>query len=56
MKSEKELKEIVREKYADIALQDKAVNASSCCGATSSSKEVYNVMMDDYTGTEGYVV
>ncbi|MDP2187188.1 MAG: arsenite methyltransferase [Sphingobacteriaceae bacterium] len=47
-------KQIVREKYSEIALQDKAVNASSCCGATNSSKEVYNIMMDDYSDLQGY--
>lgn len=54
MKTSEELKEIVREKYSAIALQDKAVNAASCCGATTSSKEVYNIMMDDYTEVGGY--
>lgn len=47
-------KQIVREKYSEIALQDKALNAASCCGATNSSKEVYNIMMDDYSELDGY--
>ena len=55
MNTEQELKNVVRTKYAEIAEQGKAENASSCCGATTASEEVYNVMMDDYTGTEGYV-
>lgn len=55
MKNEAELKEIVRERYAKIAQQGKAENASSCCGATTPSNKVYNIMMDDYTDTEGYV-
>lgn len=54
MLSEDQKKQIVREKYSEIALQDKAVNASSCCGATNSSKEVYNIMMDDYSDLKGY--
>ena len=54
MKTELELKEIVRQKYAEIALQDKEVNASSCCGAGGCSTEVYNIMTDDYTGMQGY--
>lgn len=54
MLNEAQKKQIVREKYSEIALQDKALNASSCCGATSSSKEVYNIMMDDYSDLEGY--
>ena len=55
MKTEKELKEIVQQKYASIANQDTAVNAASCCGATVSSEEVYNIMTDDYSEVEGHV-
>ena len=54
MKTELELKEIVKQKYGEIALQDKEVNASSCCGAGGCSTEVYNIMTDDYTGMQGY--
>lgn len=54
MKSEQELKEIVKERYAKIAEQGKAENASSCCGATTPSNKVYNIMMDDYSETSGY--
>lgn len=55
MEKEQELKDLVKEKYALIAKQGKAENAASCCGATTSSNKVYNIMTDDYTGTEGYV-
>ena len=55
MKKEQELKDIVRERYTKIAEQEKVENASSCCGATTPTNKVYNIMMDDYTGTEGYV-
>ena len=55
MKSEKELKQVVREKYSKIAEQEAAVNAASCCGATSPSSKIYNIMMDDYSQVEGYV-
>ena len=54
MKTEQELKEIVREKYSKIALQEKDVNAASCCGATTPSNKIYNIMMDDYTEIDGY--
>jgi ubiquinone/menaquinone biosynthesis C-methylase UbiE len=54
MNTEQELKNIVKEKYDKIAHQDKADNASSCCGATRPSNKIYNIMMDDYTGLEGY--
>lgn len=55
MKEEQELKSIVKERYARIAEQDKDENASSCCGATQPSNKVYNIMMDDYSETKGYV-
>lgn len=52
-----QLKQIVKEKYSQIATQDKTVNASSCCGATSGCATVdYSVMADDYTQLQGYVV
>lgn len=55
MNSEKDLKALVRDRYARIAEQGKAENAASCCGATTPSNKVYNIMMDDYTGTDGYI-
>ncbi|MCF6352113.1 MAG: arsenite methyltransferase [Cyclobacteriaceae bacterium] len=55
MKTEEELKQVVKDKYSKIALQDKATNAASCCGATTPTNKVYNIMMDDYTEVEGYV-
>lgn len=54
MTNEQELKELVRQKYSEIALQDKETNAASCCGAGGCSTEVYNIMSDDYTKLEGY--
>ena len=54
MKKEQELKEIVKDKYSRIAEHGKAENASSCCGATTSSNKVYNIMTDDYSETDGY--
>lgn len=54
MPTEQELKDLVREKYSEIALQDKETNMSSCCGSGCCSEEVYNIMSDDYTKMEGY--
>jgi ubiquinone/menaquinone biosynthesis C-methylase UbiE len=54
MKTDNELKEMVRQKYSEIALQDKETNQSSCCGAGGCSTEVYNIMSEDYTDLEGY--
>jgi SAM-dependent methyltransferase len=54
METTEQLKELVRQKYSEIALQDKGTNQSSCCGAGGCSTEVYNIMSDDYTNLEGY--
>ncbi|MEI6949902.1 arsenite methyltransferase [Paraflavisolibacter sp. H34] len=54
MQTQEQLKEIVRQKYSEIALQDKETNQSSCCGSGCCSTEVYNIMSDDYQQLEGY--
>jgi SAM-dependent methyltransferase len=54
MSTDQELKELVRQKYSEIALQDKDTNAASCCGSGCCSTEVYNIMTDDYSQLEGY--
>ena len=54
MENSEKLKEIVRQKYSEIALQDKETNQSSCCGSGCCSTEVYNIMSDDYSDLEGY--
>lgn len=52
--TENDVKEMVRQKYSEIALQNKEDNQSSCCGSGCCSTEVYNIMTDDYTAVEGY--
>lgn len=54
METQEQIKDMVKQKYSEIALQDKAENASSCCGAGGCSTEVYNIMTDDYTDMKGY--
>lgn len=54
MKDSDQIKEMVKQKYSEIALQDQKTNASSCCGAGGCSTEVYNIMTDEYTHLEGY--
>ena len=54
METQDNVKEMVKQKYSEIALQDKDTNATSCCGAGGCSTEVYNIMSDDYTTLEGY--
>jgi arsenite methyltransferase len=54
MGTPEQIKEMVRLKYSEIALQDKEDNQSSCCGSGCCSTEVYNIMTDDYTNLDGY--
>ena len=56
MTTDQELKALVKEKYSQIALQNKEQNATSCCGATGccGGDEVYNIMSEDYSALEGY--
>lgn len=54
MENAEELKQLVKDKYTEIALQSKEQNQASCCGSGCCSTEVYNIMSDDYTKLEGY--
>lgn len=54
MQNEDQIKEMVKQKYSEIALQDKETNQSSCCGAGGCSTEVYNIMSEEYTDVKGY--
>ena len=48
------IKEMVRQKYNEIALQDKETNQSSCCGSGGCSTEVYRIMSEEYNELDGY--
>ncbi len=54
METLNDIKELVKQKYSEIALQEKEVNQSSCCGSGCCSTEVYNIMSDSYDTVEGY--
>ncbi len=54
MENSNHLKELVKQKYSEIALHDKETNQSSCCSAGSCSTEVYNIMREDYNALKGY--
>lgn len=54
MQTQEQLKELVKQKYSEIALQDKTDNAASCCGSGCCSIETANIMTDDYSNLEGY--
>lgn len=49
METNEKLKQIVKEKYGEIAEKN-----SSCCGPTSKVVD-YTIMQDDYTNLKGYV-
>lgn len=49
-----QIKEMVKQKYSEIALQDTHTNASSCCGSGGCSTQVYNIMSDEYEHLDGY--
>ncbi len=57
MSTDQELKELVKEKYGEIASQSREQNASSCCGGTSCCSPAvdYTIMAEDYTKLSGYV-
>ena len=50
-----ELKQIVKEKYGEIANQSKLQNESSCCGTSCCDSDVdYTVFSENYEKQEGY--
>lgn len=55
MNTDNELKELVKEKYSQIAKQTLQQNLSSCCGASCGcSDDTPTIMADDYSKLEGY--
>jgi arsenite methyltransferase len=56
MATDQELKELVKEKYGEIALQSKEQNETSCCGSGGCCSTVdFSIMAEDYTKLPGYV-
>ena len=57
MKNQEEnLKDIVKEKYGEIANQSKQQNESSCCGVGGCCSGVdYTIFSENYTNLDGYV-
>ncbi len=54
MENSELLKNLVREKYSEIALQSKEQNANSCCGVGGCSTVDYAIFADDYSKLKGY--
>lgn len=56
METSEKLKDIVREKYAEIADQSKDENLSGCCGSACGCATIDEaIMAEDYTQLQGYV-
>ncbi|MFA5805441.1 MAG: arsenite methyltransferase [Melioribacteraceae bacterium] len=56
MQNEKEIKEMVKEKYGEIAKQSgSCCGPTSCCGTTDNKIVGYTVMQDEYDHLDGYV-
>jgi arsenite methyltransferase len=53
MKTAEDIKNTVKEKYAEIADQSKEHNETSCCGATGCGS--FTIMSEDYSNLSGYV-
>jgi len=50
-----ELKDVVKEKYSEIALQSKQVNETSCCGSTGCCGDVdHTIFSESYDKLDGY--
>lgn len=54
MKTEKELKDIVRDSYTKVAEQSKDYNLSTCCGTSAQTDENYSIMAESYEKLDGY--
>ena len=54
MATNEELKQIVKEKYGEIAEKNSSCCGPTCCGPTSKDVD-YTIMQDDYTNLKGYV-
>lgn len=50
----KDIKEVVKEKYSKIALQTKAENETSCCGAGGCCDVDYTIFSENYEKLDGY--
>lgn len=54
--NDKDLKELVKQRYSELALNSDILKGSCCCGKNPAapSKKVYTIMSEDYTKLKGY--
>ena len=50
-----QLREIVRQKYAEIAKKSQSGCSTSCCGTGEQAEADYSMIGDAYDGVSGYV-
>ncbi|HMU71072.1 MAG TPA: arsenite S-adenosylmethyltransferase, partial [Chitinophagales bacterium] len=55
MQNDQSIKDMVKDRYTEIATQSKSTNASSCCGAGGCSTVDLQIMSEDYTSLDGYL-
>lgn len=55
MENPDKIKEMVREKYAEIATQSPEFNETSCCGVDGGCGVDYSIFSADYTNLTGYL-
>lgn len=55
MTTKEAIKEMVKQKYNDIALQEDNKASSSCCGSPKPVTKVYHIMGEDYGEIDGYL-
>jgi len=55
MKNSEDLKQLVKDKYSEIAAQTKNQNETSCCGSTCGCSTIDEALMaEDYSNLKGY--
>ncbi len=54
--TDQEKKELVKQRYGELALNMNTLKSSCCCGTnpTAPSKKIYTIMSEDYSGLKGY--
>jgi SAM-dependent methyltransferase len=55
MKNKDAIKDIVKEKYAEIAKKSSAAASCSCCCPGGPAADIYTTFSQDYSGKDGYV-
>jgi small redox-active disulfide protein 2 len=52
--NKEDLKELVKQRYNEVALLDTSETSKCCCNPAAPSKKVFTVMSEDYSNLKGY--